>query len=82
MAIDFNQLNPITDSIIGAAIKVHRALGPGLLESAYHKCLLFELHRATLDVVSKQKLPILYSPFESIVATRSICWSTDWSSAR
>ncbi len=37
------RLNGITESIIGAAIEVHRALGPGLLESAYEACLTFEL---------------------------------------
>jgi GxxExxY protein len=35
--------NQITEKIIGAAIQVHRALGPGLLESAYESCLAFEL---------------------------------------
>ena len=37
------KLNKITESIIGAAIEVHRALGPGLLESAYEACTTFEL---------------------------------------
>ncbi|HEC33927.1 MAG TPA: GxxExxY protein [Chloroflexi bacterium] len=37
------RLNRITESIIGAAIEVHRALGPGLLKSAYEACLAFEL---------------------------------------
>jgi PD-(D/E)XK nuclease superfamily len=38
----------LTKRIIGAAIEVHRTLGPGLLESAYEACLLFELHEAGL----------------------------------
>lgn len=37
------ELNDITHAIIGAAMKVHRALGPGLLESAYEVCLAYEL---------------------------------------
>ena len=37
------RLNQVTEQIIGAAIAVHRALGPGLLESAYEACLLYEL---------------------------------------
>ena len=37
-------VNEITEEIIGAAIEVHRALGPGLLESAYKQCLCRELH--------------------------------------
>jgi hypothetical protein len=39
------ELNALTKAIIGAAIKVHRELGPGLLESAYEACLCFELRR-------------------------------------
>jgi len=37
------ELNKLTEAIIGAAIAVHRELGPGLLESAYEACLAFEL---------------------------------------
>jgi len=36
--------NEITEKVIGGAIKVHRALGPGLLESAYEACLMYELN--------------------------------------
>jgi GxxExxY protein len=52
--------NPLTEAIIGAAINVHRELGPGLLESAYEKCLAFELTRAGLPFVSQQEIPIKY----------------------
>ena len=48
------------NSIIGAAIKVHRALGPGLLESAYQKCLEYELLKLGLRVDCELSLPILY----------------------
>ena len=41
--IDGHETDPLTGNIIGAAIDVHRALGPGLLESAYEACLLYEL---------------------------------------
>ena len=47
---DADQINRITETIIGAAIDVHRALGPGLLESAYEACLLFELTDRGLKV--------------------------------
>jgi len=50
----------LTEKIIGAAMKVHSALGPGLLESAYEKCLLFELHRQGLKAVCQLELPIVY----------------------
>ena len=41
--IDGRETDPLTGNIIGAAIDVHRALGPGLLESAYEACLVYEL---------------------------------------
>ena len=46
MAIDLNRVNPLTEAAIGAAIKVHKALGPGLLESVDLACLVFELRRS------------------------------------
>ncbi|WP_418602644.1 GxxExxY protein [Hwangdonia sp.] len=50
----------ITKKIIGAAINVHRVLGPGLLESAYQECLLFELKSIGLHVKKEIALPIVY----------------------
>jgi GxxExxY protein len=50
----------LTEKILGAAMKVHSVLGPGLLESAYEKCLLFELHRIGLKVLYQVELPIVY----------------------
>tara|TARA_R110002111_G_scaffold218140_1_gene280452 strand:- start:12057 stop:12434 length:378 start_codon:yes stop_codon:yes gene_type:complete len=52
--------NNLTKRIIGAAIEVHRTLGPGLLESAYQECLLFELKRLDLNVTKEIALPIIY----------------------
>tara|TARA_R110001583_G_scaffold171625_2_gene325313 strand:- start:112 stop:489 length:378 start_codon:yes stop_codon:yes gene_type:complete len=52
--------NNLTKRIIGAAIEVHRTLGPGLLESAYQECLLFELKRLDLKVTKEIALPIIY----------------------
>ena len=52
--------NRLTEQIIGCAIKVHKALGPGLLESAYQECLLFELKKAGLSVVKEKALPLVY----------------------
>ncbi len=54
------RLNRITESIIGAAIEVHRALGPGLLESAYETCLAFELVERGLKVEQQKALPVVY----------------------
>ena len=52
--------NHLTNQIIGAAIEVHRHLGPGLLESAYQECLYYELRCCGLYVVKEKLLPIIY----------------------
>jgi GxxExxY protein len=52
--------DPLTARIIGAAITVHKALGPGLLESAYHSCLKFELASEGLSVDSEVPVPLDY----------------------
>ena len=52
--------NELIEKIIGAAMKVHSALGPGLLETAYEKCLLFELHQDGLQAAAQVELPIYY----------------------
>ena len=54
------QLNRITESVIGAAIAVHRELGPGLLESAYEACLAFELVERGSTVERQKALPVKY----------------------
>ncbi len=52
--------DPLTGKIIGAAIEVHRHLGPGLLESAYEECLCWELQQAGLSVQRQVPLPVVY----------------------
>jgi GxxExxY protein len=54
------ELNELTEKIIGCAIKVHRTLGPGLLESAYEVCLVHELRKAGLRVEKQVPVPIIY----------------------
>ncbi len=54
------ELNALTEGIIGAAIKVHRELGPGLLESAYEACLHFELGRQGYSVAGQKPQPVGY----------------------
>jgi len=54
------ELNRITESIIGAAIEVHRALGPGLLESAYEECLCRELSLREIPFERQRPLPVEY----------------------
>src|SRR5881227_260411 len=53
-------LNNITRQIIAAVMKVHTLLGPGLLESAYHACLVHELRKQGLRVASQVGLPVVY----------------------
>lgn len=53
-------INTVTGQIIDAAIKVHTALGPGLLESAYEACLAYELRKRGLQVSTQVELPIIY----------------------
>ena len=52
--------NPISDKVIGAAIEVHRHLGPGLLESSYHACLCRELELRAIVYHSQVTLPLEY----------------------
>jgi GxxExxY protein len=58
--IDERETDSLTGNIIGAAIEVHRALGPGLLESAYEACLIYELRLRRLKVEAQKPLPIFY----------------------
>ena len=52
--------NEISELIIGNAIEVHKALGPGLLESAYQECLFYELRNNGLKVEKQRPLPLIY----------------------
>src|SRR5437879_12177191 len=52
--------NEITHQIIGAAIEVHKHLGPGLLESAYEECLAHELQLRNLRVERQKAVPVVY----------------------
>ncbi len=53
-------VNEVTREIIGAAIEVHRHLGPGLLESAYEECLSYELSKKGLTIERQKPVPIIY----------------------
>ena len=52
--------DPHSNQVIGLAIKVHRALGPGLLESAYEECLAYELAKSGLPFGRQVPLPLIY----------------------
>jgi GxxExxY protein len=52
--------NEVGDTLLGAAMKVHSALGPGLLESAYETCLVHELGKRGLNVKRQVALPLIF----------------------
>ena len=54
------QINNLTYEIIGAAIEVHKSLGPGLLESVYHRCMKHELFLRNIPFISEQKVECNY----------------------
>ena len=54
------QTNELTGKIIGAAIEVHKQLGPGMLESAYEECLCYELSLCGLKVERQKPIPVVY----------------------
>ena len=53
-------LNDLSYRIIGAGVEVHRALGPGLLESTYRTCMVYELRDRRMNVVTEQMIPVRY----------------------
>lgn len=55
-----NDQSTLTGKIIGAAIDVHRVLGPGLLESAYEACLIYELRLRKMKVENQKAMPVFY----------------------
>ena len=55
-----NGKDPLSQKVIGAAIEVHRALGPGLLESAYEVCLCLELTKAGVTFKRQVEMPVSY----------------------
>jgi GxxExxY protein len=57
---DLQRLNEITNAIIGAAIEVHKKLGPGLLESAYQECLAREFVLRNINFEKEKPLPVEY----------------------
>jgi len=58
--LENQRLDQISHGIIGAAIEVHRHLGPGMLESAYEACLVFEIKRLGIKVEEQKPLPVVY----------------------
>jgi GxxExxY protein len=55
-----HEVNELTEKIIGAAMEVHRVMGPGLLESAYEECLCYELSRLGIEFKRQVQMPVPY----------------------
>jgi len=70
MSDEAARLNAFTEQILGAAIDVHRVLGPGLLESAYEACLYYELVTRGMNVERQKALPLVYADVELDCAYR------------
>ncbi len=62
--LNFGELDQLTEKVIGAAIEVHRNLGPGLLESTYELCLAYELAQLGFEVERQKALPLVYKEIE------------------
>lgn len=52
--------NEIANKILGCAMEVHKALGPGLLESAYQECLFYKLTKEGLSVIKEKSMPLVF----------------------
>ena len=57
--------DPLTERVIGCAIEVHRALGPGLLESTYQQCLIHELKLNGISFLAEKPIPVDYKGIRS-----------------
>ena len=66
-----NSINELSRQIIGAAIDVHKELGPGLLEKAYHQAMMYELKNIGLDVKAEVNVPYYYKGIELESAYRA-----------
>ena len=70
MHLESKRLNDLSEQIIGAAIVVHRALGPGLLEAPYEECLCYELEKLRLRFERQKPLPLVYGHVKLACAYR------------
>lgn len=70
MAVTKTYLKELTYNVNGAAIEVHKFLGPGLLESVYHKCLKHELHLRGIHFESELLVPVDYKGLEIVADLR------------
>ena len=62
--------NELSKIVFDCALKVHQALGPGLLESAYEECLFYELKKRNLSVQKQKPLPLIYEDVQLEIGYR------------
>lgn len=70
MEVTKKYLDELSYNVIGAAIEVHKELGPGLLESVYHSCMCHELHLRKINFISEMKIPIQFKGLKMNVDLR------------
>ena len=68
--MDHKKINEVSGCVVDAAMKVHTALGPGLLESAYEACLVYELRKRNRKAFSQVGLPVMYEDVKLDVGYR------------
>jgi GxxExxY protein len=71
------ELNKLSRIVIGAAIEVHKHLGPGLLESAYEQCLVWELRQQGILVRQQMLIPLVYKQLSIKTDTNWTCWFSE-----
>jgi GxxExxY protein len=76
MACEPKHLDPIGRMAVDAALKVHRELGPGLLESVYEHCLAHEIAKRGAQVRRQVPVPIIYDGVRLDAERSSTCWWT------
>lgn len=67
---EFMDIEEVFNKVLDSSFKVHTALGPGLLESAYEECLYFELNKSGLKVEKQKALPLVYDEVKLDVGYR------------
>jgi GxxExxY protein len=70
MKFSKKQIDDLVYQVNGAAIEVHKALGPGLLESIYHDCMKHELYLRDIRFSSEHQIPVEYKGFETTTTLR------------
>ncbi len=72
------EITRLSYEIVGCAIKVHKELGPGLLESVYEQCLKYELQKSGFDVKQQMRIPVIYDEMIMEVDLRLDLLVNDW----